>query len=82
MSKKRRNHSPEFKSKVALAAIKGDQTLPELSRQYGINGNLIVKWKKQLMGLSVNRINYSVASDRVLKQSELLAILFAFLHNL
>ena len=31
MSRKRRNHSPEFKSKVALAAIKGDQTLSELS---------------------------------------------------
>lgn len=49
MSKKRRNHSPEFKSKVALAAIKGDQTLSELSRQYGINSNLIGKWKKQLI---------------------------------
>jgi transposase len=45
MSKKRRNHSPEFKPKVALAAIKGDQTLSELSQQYGINSNLIVKWK-------------------------------------
>ena len=32
MSRKRRNHSPEFKSKVALAAIKGDQTLSELAR--------------------------------------------------
>ena len=49
MSKRRRNHSPEFKSKVALAAIKGDQTLTELSQQYGINSNLIVKWKKQLI---------------------------------
>ena len=49
MSRKRRNHSPEFKSKVALAAIKGDQTLSELSRQYGINSNLIVKWKKLLI---------------------------------
>ena len=49
MSKKRRNHSPEFKSKVALAAIKGDQSLTELSQQYGINSNLIVKWKKQLI---------------------------------
>ena len=49
MSKKRRNYSPEFKSKVAVAAIKGDQTLSELSRQYGINSNLIVKWKKQLI---------------------------------
>ena len=49
MSKKRRNHSPEFKSKVALAAIKGDKTLTELAQQYGINSNLIVKWKKQLI---------------------------------
>lgn len=49
MSKKHRNHSPEFKSKVALAAIKGDKTLTELAQQYGINSNLIVKWKKQLI---------------------------------
>ena len=35
VSKKRRNHSPEFKSKVAQAAIKGDKTLTELSQQYG-----------------------------------------------
>ena len=46
MSKKRRNHSPDFKSKVALAAIKGDETLSELSKRYGVNANLIVKWKK------------------------------------
>ena len=49
MSQKRRNHSPEFKAKVALAAIKGDQTLNELSNRYQINSNLIVKWKKQLL---------------------------------
>ena len=52
MSKERRNHSPYFKSKVALAAIKGDQSLTELSQQYGINSNLIVKWKKQLIDQS------------------------------
>jgi transposase len=49
MSKKRRNHSPDFKSKVALAAIKGDETLSELARRYNINANLIVKWKKLLL---------------------------------
>jgi len=32
MSKKRRNHSPEFKSKVAIVAVKGDQTLYESAR--------------------------------------------------
>ena len=49
MSRKRRNHSPDFKSKVALSAIKGDETLSELSKRYGINANLIVKWKKLLL---------------------------------
>ena len=49
MSRRRRNHSPEFKAKVALSAIKGDETLSELSRRYEINSNLIVKWKKQLL---------------------------------
>ena len=36
MSRKRRNHSPEFKAKVALAAIKGDETLNQLSERFGI----------------------------------------------
>jgi len=49
MSRKRRNHSPDFKSKVALAAIKGDETLSELAKRYQINANLIVKWKKLLL---------------------------------
>ncbi len=49
MSQKRRNHSPDFKAKVALSAIKGDETLSELSRRYNINANLMVKWKKLLL---------------------------------
>jgi transposase-like protein len=49
MSRKRRNHSPDFKARVALAAIKGDETLSELSRRFEINSNLVVKWKKQLL---------------------------------
>ncbi len=49
MSRKRRNHSPDFKAKVALAAIKGDETLSELARRYQLNANLIVKWKKLLL---------------------------------
>ena len=49
MSRKRRNHSPDFKAKVALAAIKGDESLIELAKRYQINANLIVKWKKLLL---------------------------------
>ena len=45
----RRNHSPVFKSKVALAAIKGDQTLTELSQQFDVHPNQITQWKTQLL---------------------------------
>ncbi|WP_230772545.1 transposase [Sphingomonas sp. Leaf4] len=37
MSKQlRRNHSPAFKAKVALAAVKGEKTLAELAQQYDV----------------------------------------------
>ena len=42
MSKRpRRNHSPAFKSEVALAAVKGEKTLAELAQQYDVHPNLI-----------------------------------------
>ena len=34
--RKRRNHSPELKAKVASAALKGDKTLAELAQQFDI----------------------------------------------
>jgi len=49
MRRKRRNHLPGFKAKVALAAIKGDKTLAELAEQFDIHQNQIHEWKKQLL---------------------------------
>ena len=49
MKRKRRNHLPGFKAKVALAAIKGDKSLAELSEQFDIHQNQIQDWKKQLL---------------------------------
>jgi len=49
MSKKRRNHSPAFKAKVALAAIKNESTMAALSKRFNINQNMITRWKKQLL---------------------------------
>jgi transposase len=37
----RRNHSPAFKAKVALAAIKGEKTLAELAEQFDVHSNQI-----------------------------------------
>ena len=50
MSKRpRRNHSPAFKAKVALEALKGEQTIVELSERFQVHPNQITDWKKQLL---------------------------------
>ena len=45
----RRNHSPAFKAKVALAAMKGEKTLAELAQQYDVHPNQITTWRTQLL---------------------------------
>ena len=45
----RRNHSSEFKTKVALAAIKGGRTISELTQQFDVHPNQITQWKTQLL---------------------------------
>ena len=50
MSKRpRRNHSPAFKAKVALAAVKSEKTLAGLVRQYDVHPNLINQWRSRLL---------------------------------
>lgn len=46
----RRNHSAAFKAKVALAAIKGERTIAQLSDQFDVHPNQITTWKAQLEG--------------------------------
>lgn len=45
----RRNHSPAFKAKVALAAVKGERTLAELAQQFDVHPNQITTWRGQLL---------------------------------
>jgi transposase len=49
MKRPRRNHSATFKAKVALAAIKGDKTLVELSEQFKVHPNQIGQWRAELL---------------------------------
>ncbi|WP_224001182.1 IS3 family transposase [Aureimonas sp. SA4125] len=45
----RRNHSPTFKAKVALAAVRGEKTLAELAQQFDVHPNQITQWRSQLL---------------------------------
>jgi transposase len=49
MKRPRRNHGAAFKAKVALEAIKGEQTIVELAERFQVHPNQITEWKKQLL---------------------------------
>jgi len=45
----RRNHSPAFKAKVALEAIKGEETIIEIAERFDVHPNVVTKWKRHLL---------------------------------
>jgi len=71
--KKRRNYDPLFRSKVAFEAIKGNRTLAQLSSEFKIHANLIVRWKKEAINkfpiLFSTPINKDIEKEKEYKDS-------------
>jgi putative transposase len=51
MKNKRRNHTAQFKAKVAFEAAKGEKTIAELASEYEVHPTQIAQWRKQLLEL-------------------------------
>ena len=59
----RRNHTPAFKAKVALAAIKGEKTLADLAQQFDVHPNQITQWKSRLQEGAAGVFGSDAGSD-------------------
>jgi len=79
MKKTRTKHSPEFKAKVALAAVQEQETVAAISRRYKVHPNQIYKWKQELLenmarvfepasGSAGGNVNGSEREDELLRK--------------
>ncbi len=48
MKGSRKKHSPSFKAKVALEALKGEETIAQIASRFEVHPNLVTKWRKAL----------------------------------
>ena len=63
MKRARKKHSGAFKAKVALEAIKGDQTLNELAGHFEIHPTQVVQWKQRLLAGAIDLFSGGVERD-------------------
>ena len=64
----RRKHSIQFKSKVAIEAIKGDYTIQEIAQRYEIHPNMVTLWKKQLLENAASAFDKNKAADKEIQR--------------
>jgi len=64
-SRTRRSHSPAFKAKVVLAALREDKTMAKLCKEFELHTSQIKYWKRQLLDGAVDEFNAGAKEDPV-----------------
>jgi transposase-like protein len=59
----RRTHSPAFKARVALAALRDDKTMAELCKDFELHASQVIEWKRQLLEGAADVFTYPVGSQ-------------------
>ena len=72
MKKTRTKHTATFKAKVALAAVREHETVAEIARRYKVHGNVVYKWKRQLIDNVTQAFETETKGDGVEREGELL----------
>ena len=67
MGNKRKSHSPQFKAKVALAAIQNEETAAQLASRFGVHPTMISAWKRQMLDGAADTFD---KSQRFRKQAD------------
>ena len=69
MTKVRKRHNAEFKSKVAIEAIKEHKTINELTAEYGVHATQISNWKKQALAVIPTAFNTKQQANEQAQQA-------------
>lgn len=71
MTGKRKRYSAEFKAKVALDAIRGEQTVAQLAAKHGIHQTMINAWKKQALAGMAGVFSGKAEAAEAVRDSEI-----------
>lgn len=63
MGKKRKRYSAAFKAKVALEAARGEKTLSQIASEFGVHGNQVATWRRQLLDRAAELFDSGGASE-------------------
>lgn len=70
----KKKYSPEFKAKVALSAIREEGSLSELSSRFGVNANMISRWKKQVLANTTKIFSGQYTTPEIANEQQIKAL--------